>query len=186
MNLGLIIGIVAVVVIVLFVIFLYNALIRLKNQVKNSWAQIDVQLKRRNDLIPNLVNTVKGYMKHERKTLESVTKARAAMANAGTIEEQAKASNMLSDTLKSLFAVSENYPDLKANQNFMQLQEELTGTENKIAYARQHYNDIVMVFNTKIQTFPNNIFARQLNFSEEKPFEATEAEKQNVKVDFDK
>ena len=171
-------------VVVLFVIFLYNSLIRLRNQVKNSWAQIDVQLKRRNDLIPNLVETVKGYMKHEKSVLENVTKARSAILAAKTVEDKAKSSNMLSQTLKSLFAVSENYPQLKANENFMQLQEELTGTENKISYARQHYNDMVMVFNTKIQTFPNNMFANMLNFKQEALFEATEAEKKNVKVQF--
>jgi len=171
-------------VILLFVILLYNSLIRLKNQVKNSWAQIDVQLKRRNDLIPNLVETVKGYMKHEKTVLENITKARSAIMDAKGVEDTAKASNMLSSTLKSLFAVSENYPDLKANQNFMQLQEEITGTENKISYARQHYNDIVMLFNTKIQTFPNNVFANMLSFSQEKQFEATEAERKNVEVKF--
>lgn len=176
--------VIIVAVLVLFVILLYNSLIRLRNQVKNSWAQIDVQLKRRSDLIPNLVESVKGYMKHEKSVLENVTKARAAMTKANSVEDKAKASNMLSETLKSLFAVSENYPDLKANQNFMQLQEEITGTENKIAYARQHYNDIVMVFNTKIEVFPNTIFAKQLNFKKETSFEATEEEKKNVKVKF--
>jgi len=176
--------VIIVAVLVLFVILLYNSLIRLRNQVKNSWAQIDVQLKRRSDLIPNLVESVKGYMKHEKTVLENVTKARAAMTKAGTVEDKAKASNMLSETLKSLFAVTENYPDLKANENFMQLQEEITGTENKIAYARQHYNDIVMVFNTKIEVFPNTIFAKQLNFKKETSFEATEEEKKNVKVKF--
>lgn len=183
MNIGLIIGIVAV-ALILFTILLYNSIIRLKNQVKNSWAQIDVQLKRRNDLIPNLVETVKGYTKHEKSTLENITKARSAILSAKTIEGKAKASNMLSNTLKSLFAVSENYPDLKASQNFIQLQEEITGTENKISYARQHYNDIVMVFNTKIETFPNNIFANILNFKQEQMFEASEEEKKNVKVKF--
>ncbi|MFC1647996.1 LemA family protein [Nanoarchaeota archaeon] len=171
-------------VIVFFVILLYNSLVRLKNQVKNSWAQIDVQLKRRNDLIPNLVETVKGYMQHEKSVLENVTKARSAVMGANTVEEKGKASNMLSDTLKSLFAVSENYPDLKANENFMQLQEEITGTENKIAYARQHYNDMVMRFNIKIQTFPNNVFASTLHFEQQQQFEATEEEKKNVKVKF--
>ncbi len=180
---GWIIGIIAVVV-VLFIILMYNSLIRLRNQVKNSWAQIDVQLKRRNDLIPNLVSTVKGYMKHEKTTLENITKARSAVLAAQSVEDTAKASNMLSQTLKSLFAVSENYPDLKANQNFLQLQEELTGTENKIAYARQHYNDIVMLFNTKIETFPNNMFAGMFHFTEEKQFEAAEEERKNVKVEF--
>lgn len=183
MNTGVIIGIVAG-VILLFVILLYNGLIRLRNQVKNSWAQIDVQLKRRNDLIPNLVESVKGYMKHEKNVLENITKARSAVLGAKTVEDKAKASNMLSQTLKSLFAVSENYPQLKANENFIQLQEEITGTENKISYARQHYNDIIMVFNTKIQVFPNNIFAGMLNFGQEASFEATEAEKKNVKVQF--
>ena len=176
--------IIVLVVLVLFAIVIYNSVIRLRNQVKNSWAQIDVQLKRRNDLIPNLVETVKGYMKHEKTVLENITKARAAIMSAKTVDETAKASNMLSQTLKSLFAVSENYPQLKANENFMQLQEELTGTENKIAYARQHYNDMVMRFNTKIQTFPNNVFAKMFGFGEEKQFEATEEERKNVKVSF--
>lgn len=168
----------------LLIVGLYNSLIRLRNQVKNSFAQIDVQLKRRNDLIPNLVNTVKGYMKHEKETLENITKARSAVMKADTPQGKAKASNQLTDTLKSLFAVSENYPDLKANQNFMQLQEEITGTENKISYSRQHYNDMVMRFNTKIETFPNNIFAGMLNFKEEQSFEATAEERKNVKVEF--
>ena len=183
MTTGIIILIIAG-VIVLFVIFLYNSLIRLKNQVENAWAQIDVQLKRRNDLIPNLVETVKGYMKHEKEVLTQITKARSAVMNAKSTEDTANASNQLSQTLKSLFAVSENYPQLKANQNFIQLQEEITGTENKISYARQHYNDMVMVFNTKIQKFPNSIFAKMLNFSQKKPFEATAEERKNVKVKF--
>jgi LemA protein len=184
LDLWLIILLVVLVILVLFVILLYNGLVRLKNQVKNAWAQIDVQLKRRNDLIPNLVETVKGYMKHEKTTLENITKARSAILSAETVEEKAKASNMLSQTLKSLFAVSENYPDLKASQNFLQLQEEITGTENKISYSRQHYNDIVMLFNTKIEVFPNNIFAGMLNYKQEQMFEATEEERKNVKVSF--
>lgn len=183
MGPALIIGII-IAVIVLFIIFLYNSLISLRNEVKNSWAQIDVQLKRRNDLIPNLVETVKGYMKHEKSVLENITKARSAFLSAQTMTEKSKASNMLSQTLKSLFAVSENYPQLKANENFMQLQEELSGTESKIAYARQHYNDIVMAFNTKIQTFPNSIFANMLHFTQEASFTATEEERKNVKVSF--
>ncbi len=170
--------------VLLLIIALYNALIRLRNQVKNSWAQIDVQLKRRNDLIPNLVNTVKGYMKHEKETLENITKARSAIMNASGVADTAKASGELSGMLKSLFAVAENYPDLKANQNFMQLQEEITGTENKIAYSRQHYNDMVMIFNTKIQKFPNNVFAGMLGFDEQSSFEATAEEKKNVEVKF--
>lgn len=175
-----------VVVFLLFVIWgLYNALVRLKNQIENAWAQIDVQLKRRVDLIPNLIETVKGYAKHEKGVFMEVTKARTAMMSASTIAEKAKASNMLSDTLKSLFAVAENYPTLKANENFMQLQEELTGTENKIAYSRQHYNDMVMLFNTKIQLFPNNVFAGMLKFTKIEPFKVDEVERQNVKVKFD-
>ena len=181
---GTIVIIVVAAIILIGLWSLYNRLVRLKNQVKNSFAQIDVQLKRRNDLIPNLVETVKGYMKHEKETLENITKARSAVMSAETPKGKAEASNMLSDTLKSLFAVSENYPDLKANQNFMQLQEEITGTENKIAYSRQHYNDIVMVFNTKIQVFPNNIVAGMLGFKEEDSFEATEEERKTVKVKF--
>lgn len=171
-------------VVVLFIILLYNALIRLKNQVKNSFAQIDVQLKRRNDLIPNLVSSVKGYMKHEKSVLENITKARSAVMHSSTVEGKAKASSELTNTLKSLFAVAEGYPDLKANQNFLQLQEEITGTENKISYARQHYNDIVMLFNTKIQKFPNNLISKTLGFNEEKSFEATAQERKNVKVEF--
>ena len=176
--------IIIVAAIALFLILLYNKLVRLRNQVKNSFAQIDVQLKRRNDLIPNLVETVKGYMKHEKETLENITKARAAIMSATSVKSKAAASNQLTNTLKSLFAVSENYPDLKANQNFLQLQEELTGTENKIAYSRQHYNDIVMVFNTKIQVFPNNIVSGMFGFKEEESFEATAAERKNVNVKF--
>ncbi|MCK5299563.1 MAG: LemA family protein [Candidatus Aenigmarchaeota archaeon] len=183
MELGMILGI-GTVVIIAILILIYNSLIRLRNQVDNSWAQIDVQLKRRSNLIPNLVEAVKGYMKHEKSTLENVTKARTSMMNATGVKESADASNMLSDALKSLFAVSENYPDLKASQNFIQLQEEISGTENKIAYARQHYNDMVMVFNTKIQTIPNNIIAGTFNFKEKELFEASEEEKKNVKVSF--
>lgn len=169
---------------VLLVIFLYNGLIRLKNNIENAWAQIDVQLKRRADLIPNLVETVKGYTKHEKTVLENVTNARTALLKATTIEGKAKAENQLAGTLKTLFAVSENYPQLKANENFLQLQEELSGTESKIAYARQHYNDMVMAFNTKIEVFPNNIFAKQLNFTRKTLFEAAESERKNVKVQF--
>ncbi len=185
MALWLTILIIVLVVLVLFVILLYNSVIRLNNQVKNSWAQIDVQLKRRADLIPNLIETVKGYVKHEKGVLTEVTKARTAFLNAKGVNAKAKASNMLSGTLKSLFAVSENYPQLKANENFMQLQEELSGTENKIAYSRQHYNDMVMEFNTKIQVFPNNMIANMLNFKSKESFEAPAADRKNVKVKFD-
>lgn len=170
--------------IVLFVIVLYNSVIRLRNQVRNSWAQIDVQLKRRNDLIPNLVETVKGYMKHERTVLQNITRARSAILAAKSLKEKAKASDMISKTLKSLFAVSENYPNLKANENFLQLQEELSGTENKIAYSRQHYNDMVMTFNIKIQQFPGNIFAKMFSFKQEQLFKTVEEEKKVVKVKF--
>lgn len=183
MNTWLIVGIIAA-VLILWIVLLFNGLVRLKNQVKNAWAQIDVQLKRRADLIPNLIETVKGYAKHEKSTFNEVTKARTSLMNAKTVEGKAKANNMLEETLKSLFAVAEAYPDLKANTNFLQLQEELSGTENKVAYARQFYNDIVMRFNTKIQTFPNNVFANMLGFSEEKAFEATTQERKNVKVKF--
>jgi LemA protein len=180
---GIIIGVV-VVVILLFVWSLYNSVIRLNNEVKNSWAQIDVQLKRRYDLIPNLIETVKGYAKHEKSVFTDVTKARTAFMNAGSMGEKAKASNMMTDTLKSLFAVAENYPDLKANENFLQLQEELSGTENKIAYARQHYNDVVMIFNNRIQTFPSNIFASIFGFTAKENFEVPAKEKENIKVKF--
>jgi LemA protein len=173
-----------VVLILIIIIALYNGLIRLRNQIENAWAQIDVQLKRRNDLIPNLVETVKGYAKHEKAVFTEITKARTAMMEAKTPAEKAKASNALSGTLKSLFAVAENYPTLKANENFMQLQEELSGTENKIAYSRQHLNDMVMLFNMKLQVFPNNVFARMLNFRKMEMFKAVESEKKNVKVEF--
>jgi LemA protein len=183
MSWEIILGVVALVV-VLFVIVMYNGLVRLRNQVRNSWAQIDVQLKRRSDLIPNLVEAVKGYMKHEKSVLENVTRARTAFLSASTIDGKAKASDALSKTLKSLFAVSENYPQLKANENFIQLQEEISGTENKIAYARQNYNDMVMVLNTKIETFPSNIFAGIFGFVKEALFEASSGERANVKVEF--
>jgi len=173
-----------IVVIVLLLIWFYNSTIGLRLRVKNAWAQIDVQLKRRNDLIPNLIETVKGYMKHEKSVLENITKARSAIMSATTLSAKAKASNQLSETLKSLFAVSENYPQLKANENFMQLQEELTGTENKIAYSRQFYNDIVTIYNTKIQQFPGILFAKLFGFADEKVFETAAEERKNVKVKF--
>ena len=171
-------------VIVLALIFMYNSFVRLKNEVDNSFAQIDVQLKRRNDLIPNLVETVKGYMKHEKTLLESVTKARTAIMGAKTLEGKAKASNMMSDTLKSIFAVAESYPNLKANENFLKLQEELTATEDKISYSRQHYNDVVMMYNTKREVFPNSLIASMFNFLKRDLFQAAESEKKPVKVSF--
>jgi len=166
------------------VIVVYNRLIVLRNRVDNAWSQIDVQLKRRYDLIPNLVETVKGYMTHEAETLESVTQARNMAINAGTVQEQGAAENMLTSTLKSLFAVAEAYPDLKANQNFMMLQEELSGTESKIAYARQFYNDSVMSFNTAIQKLPGNIIAGILGFAQRDYFEIEVEAREAVQVRF--
>jgi LemA protein len=156
---------------VLFVMGLYNALVRLRQQVKNAWSQIDVQLKRRHDLIPNLVETVKGYAGHERATLENVTKARAAAVSAQGPVAQAKAEGELSQALGRLMLVVEQYPDLKANQNFLALQEELTSTENRIGFARQFYNDSVMQYNTRIQTVPSNFIANSFGFREEPFFE---------------
>ncbi|MCD6193882.1 MAG: LemA family protein [Candidatus Aminicenantes bacterium] len=164
---------------------LYNRLIILRNRCDNAWAQVDVQLRRRYDLIPNLVETVKGYAQHEREVFEKVTEARAKAINAQTVKEQGEAENLLSGALKSLFAVVENYPELKANQNFLMLQEELAGTESKIAYARQFYNDMVMKFNTKLQVFPSNLIARIFNFAEKDYFEIEEsAAREPVKVSF--
>lgn len=169
---------------VLAVIVLYNRLVVLRNRVQNAWSQIDVQLRRRYDLIPNLVETVKGYMTHEAETLEKVTQARNMAINAHTVKEQGEAENMLSSTLKSLFAVAEAYPDLKANQNFMMLQEELSGTESKIAYARQFYNDSVMSFNTAIQSFPANLVAGIFGFTQQDYFEIELEAREPVKVEF--
>jgi LemA protein len=164
---------------------MYNSLISLRNRCDNSWAQVDVQLKRRYDLIPNLVETVKGYAKHEREVFQNVTEARAKAINASTVKDQSQAENQLTGALKTLFAVAENYPELKANQNFLMLQEELAGTEGKIAYARQFYNDTVMKFNMKQQVFPSNIIAKMFNFKEKEYFELEEpAAKEPVKVSF--
>jgi LemA protein len=172
---------IVVVVLVVIVIMMFNSLVRLRNQMKNAWAQIDVQLKRRHDLIPNLMETVKGYMHHERETLEAVTKARQQAVNISeSVAEQAKKENMLSQTLRSLFAVAENYPDLKANQNFLALQEELASTENKISFARQFYNDSVMTFNNKTQMFPSNVIAGMFAFKAGEFFEVEAAEDRAV------
>lgn len=169
----------------LFLVGIYNSLVNLRNRCDNSWAQVDVQLRRRYDLIPNLVETVKGYAKHEREVFQNVTEARANAINAGTVKEQGRAEGILTGALKSLFAVVENYPELKANQNFLMLQEELAGTEGKVAYARQFYNDTVMKFNTKIQVFPSNIIANMFNFKEREYFEIEGPEaKEPVKVKF--
>lgn len=177
-----VIAIIALVVI--FVWVSYNSLITAKVRISEALSQIDVQLKRRTDLIPNLVETVKGYVKHEKTVLEEVTKARTSLMGAKGPEEKAKANNQLADTLKTLFAVSENYPQLKANDNFKELQEELSDTENKIAYARQFYNSTVMDYNTKLAVFPTVIFGRMLNFQPAEFFAATEDEKKPVKVSF--
>jgi LemA protein len=177
------------VVVVLLIIFLaiYNGLVRRRNQVKNSWAQIDVQLKRRYDLIPNLVETAKGYMKHERETLEAVTNARnlAQQLSSAGAGERAKAEGELSSVLSRLLAVVENYPDLKANQNFLALQEELTSTENKIGFSRQFYNDSVLRYNNQTQMFPSNIVASMTGFKASEFFEVTlAAEREAPKVSF--
>jgi len=165
-------------------VLLYNNLIVLKNNVENAWAQVDVQLKRRSDLIPNLVNSVKGYMKHEKETLENITNARAALMSAKTPREAAQADNMLSGALKSLFAVAENYPNLKASENFLRLQEDLSDTENKLAYSRQLYNDNVLVMNRAIQTVPNNLVAALFSFKEKEYFKAEEGARQAPVVKF--
>lgn len=172
-------------VFVITLVVLYNGLVKLRNRIENAWAQIDVQLKRRYDLIPNLVETVKGYASHERETLEAVTQARNMAVNAQGVGEQAQAENVLSGALKSLFAVSEAYPDLKANQNFLNLQEELTGTEGRIAYARQFYNDTVLRYNTKIQTFPAVVIAGMMRFTAREYFEAEPESRESVQVSFD-
>ena len=182
---GVLVLLIVCAVIVIFIVGIYNGLVSLRNRSENAWAQVDVQLRRRYDLIPNLVETVKGYAKHEKDTFQNVTEARSKAINAGTVKEQGDAENMLSGALKSLFAVVENYPDLKANQNFLMMQEELAGTEGKIAYARQFYNDSIMKFNTKQQVFPSNIIANMFNFQEKEYFEIEEAAaKEPVKVKF--
>lgn len=172
-----------VVIVVLWYIATYNKLVQLREQFRTAWSQIDVQLKRRHDLIPNLLETVKGYAKHERETLEAVIKARQMAVDASSIAEHQEAENMLTSTLRSLFAVTEAYPDLKANQNFLLLQEELAGTEGKIAYARQFYNDVVNRYNTMIKSFPANLVAGS-NFTEQPYFEMEEGEKEVPKVVF--
>ena len=176
--------IIVVVLIVLWAISVYNKLVVLKNRVKDQWAQIDVQLKRRFDLIPNLVETVKGYTKHESETLEAVIKARNTYVSATLPEDQMKADGELTQAISKLFALTESYPDLKANTNFQALQQELTETESKIAAARQFYNDTVMVYNNKVSMVPSNIIASLFKFNKEAFFEANETERQNVQVKF--
>ena len=177
--------IIAVIVIILILIVkYYNDLVNGRNRVKNSWSQIDVQLKRRNDLIPNIVETVKGYAAHEKETLSQVVEARSNIQNATTVEEVAEADNMLTGALRSLFAVAEAYPDLKANQNFLDLQEELSETEDKIAYPRQFYNDTVLKYNNLCEQFPSNIIAKIFHFEPSQFFEAQTEEKATPHVQF--
>jgi LemA protein len=182
-----IVVIVVIALVVLFVlalIVIYNGLVRQRNRIDNAWSQIDVQLKRRYDLIPNLVETVKGYAAHERQVFENVTQARANAINAQGPAQQAEAENVLSGALKSLFAVAEAYPDLKANQNFLSLQEELTSTEDRVAYARQFYNDSVLSYNNRLQTFPRNVIAGMFNFEKREYFEGEPEATGPVRVQF--
>ena len=181
------IGIIVIILVAFFLLIywgVYNKIIRTENRIDNSWAQIDVQLRRRADLIPNLMETVKGYMKHEKEVLENVTKARTALMNAETPQKNIDADNMLTGALKTLFAVAENYPDLKANQNFLNLQDELTNTENKIAYSRQHYNDSVLVFNNTIETFPGMWFAKRMGRKTREMLQIPETSRELPKVKF--
>ncbi|MBP3256195.1 MAG: LemA family protein [Clostridia bacterium] len=192
-SIGLIIGLIVVFFVVviaaiaIFFIVVYNGLVRARQKVRNAWSQIDVQLQRRFDLIPNLVECVKGYMAHEEGTLQKITELRTSWANAQTINEKAKLEGELSTTLKTIMAVSENYPDLKANQNFLSLQNDLKDTENKISYARQFYNDTVTMYNTSLEVFPKNFVGSMFKFKPEALFEVQSSEvKNNVKVDFNK
>lgn len=176
-----------VIVLIVLIIASYNSLVTLRQRVKNAWSQIDVQLQRRFDLIPNLVECVKGYMAHEEDVLTKVTELRTAWAKAGSVSEKAELDNELSGALKTIMAVSENYPDLKASQNFSELQEELRNTENKISYSRQFYNDTVTRYNTKLEVFPSNIIAGMFHFTAETFFKVDNDEvRKNVKVDFGK
>jgi LemA protein len=182
---GIIVVLIVIGVVVLFVISMYNSLIQFRNRVKNAWSQIDVQLKRRHDLIPNLLETVKGYMKHEREIMENITKYRSQAMDASTVGQKAQAEGLLSGALGQLRVQVENYPDLKANQNFLALQEELTSTENKISFARQSYNDQVLFYNNKIQMFPSNIIANIFKFIQEEFFQVEDEKERAVpKVSF--
>ena len=186
-TLGVLLGliVVGVILVALFVVGIYNSLVQFRNQVKNAWAQIDTQLKRRYDLIPNLVETAKGYMQHERETLENITKARGQAMGAEGMADKSKAEGALSGAVSKFLLVVENYPDLKANQNFLSLQEELTSTENKIAFSRQAYNDQVLFFNNKIQMVPSNIIAGMFGFQAEEFFQIEdEKEREAPKVKF--
>ncbi len=176
-----------VAIIIFWFIGSYNGLVTLRQRVRNAWSQIDVQLQRRFDLIPNLVETVKGYASHEEAVLTKVTELRTSWTKASTVHEKSELANELSNTLKTIMAVSENYPDLKANQNFSELQEELQNTENKISYSRQFYNDTVTKYNTKLEVFPDNLIASMFHFTAEELFAVdSEETKKNVKVSFDK
>ncbi len=178
-----VLGIIAI--IIFYLIGMFNTLVRLRNQVKNAWSQIDVQLKRRHDLIPNLIETAKGYVKHERGTLEAITEARSRAMSAGSVGDKARAEGALSDAISKFFVVVENYPDLKANQNFLALQEELTSTENKIAFSRQAYNDQVLYYNNRIQMFPSSVIAGMFSFQQSEFFEIEDkTERAAPKVDF--
>lgn len=184
MEIALVVVLIIVVVLVVMLVALYNNLVKLRNMVDNAWAQIDVQLQRRLDLIPNLVETVKGYASHERGTLDEVTAARSAVMNATTPDAKMQADGLLTGALKSLFAVAEAYPDLKANINFQQLQSELSNTEDKISYMRQSYNDVVMKYNTAIQTFPAVLFAGMMGFQQRESFDAVAGAEQAPHVQF--
>ena len=181
---GLIIVGVIVLIIIIYFIATYNSLVGMKNRVKDEWSQIDVELKRRADLIPNLIETVKGYAKHEKTTFDSVVEARNKMNNSSSKEEEIEANNMITDALNKLFALSEAYPELKANENFNSLQADMRDTEDKIALSRRMYNDTVLTYNNKIEMFPSNIIAGMFNFKRETFFEAAAAERENVQVKF--
>lgn len=186
-GISMLIALIIIVLLVVWIISIYNGLIKSRQKVDNAWSQIDVQLQRRFDLIPNFVETVKGYMTHESETFEKITALRTSWANSTTVEEKAKLDGELSGALKTIMAVSENYPELKANQNFSELSEELRNTENKISFSRQFYNDSVTMYNTKLELFPSNIVAGMFNFQKRDLFAAeSEEARKNVKVDFNK
>lgn len=181
------IALIIIILLVIYIIATYNGLVSSRQKVKNSWSQMDVQLQRRFDLIPNFVETVKGYMTHESETFSKIAELRTSWAKAGTVSEKAELNNQLSSALKTIMAVSENYPDLKANQGFINLQNELQNTEDKISFSRQFYNDSATMYNTKLEMFPSNIIAGMFNFSAEPLFEVESDEaRKNVKVDFNK
>lgn len=176
-----------IIVIAIVLIALYNGLVQARLRVDNAWSQIDVQLQRRFDLIPNFVETVKGYMTHEKETFEKITELRSSWSDSASVAEKANLDNQLSTTLKSIMAISENYPELKANQNFSELSEELRNTENKISFSRQFYNDTVTTYNTKLEVFPSNLIANMFNFKPRELFQTESSEaRKNVKVDFGK